>query len=119
MSSKDIPPRTNVPVIALASAVLLLIVVILVLSLTPSERTGTPVFVTVVGLVVSTVPSLIAAAFAERVSKDVRNGTLVQKTKQATHEALQEAGVVTHDAPTAKPVPESDDDADETEREDT
>ncbi len=116
MSPRDIPPRTNVPVIALLSAVLLLVVVVVVLAFVPAERQGTPVFVTVIGIVASTVPSLIAAAFAERVSKDVRNGTLVQKSKQATHEALQEARVVTYDGPPTDTVELEDDEDGDKER---
>lgn len=99
MSNTNIPPRTNVPIVSLISGTVLLAVVVIVLAFANPDRTSTPLFATVIGLVVTTVPSLIAAAYAERVSKDVRNGTLVQKTKQATHEAIREAGLITRDGP--------------------
>lgn len=60
---------------------------------------STPLVVTLVGLVVSTVPSLIAAAFAERASKDIRNGTVVAKAKEGAVEAIRQEQVVTRDGP--------------------
>jgi hypothetical protein len=42
-----------------------------------------------VGLIVTTVPSLIAAGFAERASRDIRNGVVKDKVA----DALEETGV--------------------------
>jgi hypothetical protein len=45
-------------------------------------------------VVASTVPSLLAAAFAERASRDIRNGTVTEKAREGAVEALQDTGVV-------------------------
>jgi hypothetical protein len=45
-------------------------------------------------VVAATVPSLLAAAFAERASRDIRNGTVTEKAREGAVEALQETGVV-------------------------
>lgn len=45
-------------------------------------------------IVASTVPSLLAAAFAERASRDIRNGTVTEKARQGATTALKETGVV-------------------------
>lgn len=39
-----------------------------------------------IGLIITTVPSLIAAAFAERASRDIRNGVVKDKVKEGLHE---------------------------------
>lgn len=45
-------------------------------------------------VVASTVPSLLAAGFAERASRDIRNGTVTEKARQGATEALEETGVI-------------------------
>lgn len=47
----------------------------------------------IVAFVVTTLPSLFAAGFAERTSRDVRNGVIVEKARQGTVKALTETGV--------------------------
>lgn len=91
-----IPATKNLPYASLASAVLLIIVgAVVVVSGNGGENGGA----ILIGLVVTTIPSLIAAAFAERNAKDIRNGTVTEKVRQGTHKALDEAGVVTRDGP--------------------
>lgn len=43
--------------------------------------------------IITTLPSLFAAGFAERTSRDVRNGVIVEKSRQGAHKALTESGV--------------------------
>lgn len=45
------------------------------------------------GLIITTIPSVTAAGFAERAARDIRNGVVQDKAKQGTHEALIESGV--------------------------
>lgn len=50
-------------------------------------------------LAASTVPSFVAAGYAERASRDVRNGTVTEKAKEGALEAIEEKGVVTRAGP--------------------
>lgn len=99
MRSNDIPSRTNLPVVSLLAAVSLIGIAVVALIFVHLDDRTTPVFLSLIGLIVTTVPSLIAAAYAERVSKDVRNGVVEAKTKTAVKEALNEHQVVTRDGP--------------------
>ena len=90
-------PRTNAPTVAALSAavVMLGLVVGLVIMLSMGERlnaTNTPLVVSLIGVVVTVVPALVSAAFAERASKDIRNGTLVAKSQEGAARALVEHG---------------------------
>lgn len=93
--------RDNVPFLALGSAAVFLAFGVLALVFVDTSDTdkGTNLAV-VIGLVVTTVPSLVAAAFAERASRDIRNGTVTAKAKEGTRQALDETGVteVAHNA---------------------
>lgn len=62
---------------------------------------STPVVVSLVGMVITVVPGLLAAAYAERASRDLRNGMIVHKAKQGAAQAIDEAGVVTRQGPDA------------------
>lgn len=64
------------------------------------DRT-TPLALTLMGLIASTVTSLVGALYSARTSADLRNGTVVAKVKEGTHEALREAEVVTRHGPVA------------------
>lgn len=87
MSNRDNTPGSgNLPVYALAAAVVLVLAALGSLLFVDPESKSTPQLYIVVGLIVTTVPSLIAAAFAERVSRDVRNGTLKGKVVDALDE---------------------------------
>ena len=84
---------TNTPILAIATAVLLCaFAVVVIVAGYGDEGAGA----LMIGLILTTVPSLIAAAFAERVSRDVRNGVVEHKAKQGARQALNEAGI--HDA---------------------
>lgn len=86
----------NAPIFALAAAVVMLLAGAgVVVSGNGGKNDGS----LLVGLVVTTIPSLIAAGYAERTSRDVRNGTVTEKARQGTRKAIEEAGVVTRDGP--------------------
>lgn len=77
------------PLWSLGSAVVLVAMCLGFLSFAHLDEASTPIAITVIGLVVTTVPTLIGAAFAERASRDIRNGTVTTKVK----DALEETGV--------------------------
>jgi len=82
--------RINTPLVSLGSAILLVVVFVVLVETGHAGQNGDNLLI---GLLVTTIPSLIAAAYAERTSRDVRNGVLTQKAKEGTHQALQESGV--------------------------
>lgn len=92
-------PTTNLPFYSLIAAVLFVALAVLALVFVPRDDTRMAQLVLVIGLIVTTVPSLIASAFAERTSRDVRNGVLVDQVKTGTKQALVEHNVVTRDGP--------------------
>jgi uncharacterized membrane protein len=85
----------NIPIIASIMAAVFLIAAVVMVMFTNEDRATTPQFVTLIGLVVTTIPSLIAAAFAERSSRDIRNGVVTDKAKDGALKALEESGVTT------------------------
>lgn len=90
MSNAEIPRGHNKPLYSLATAVLLTTIGALVLIFGSENGSNT---VVLIGLVATTVPSLIAAAFSERTARDVRNGVLEEKARRGAHTALEESGV--------------------------
>lgn len=93
---EDRPNVTNAPIYALGSAVLMLGAGAVVVMSGHGGANGGNLLI---GLVVTTIPSLIAAAFAERTARDVRNGTVTEKARLGASKAISEAGVVTRDGP--------------------
>ena len=94
-----IPGGMNLPVLSLLTAVLFLALAVVALVFVPKDDTRMTQVVLLVGLVASTVPSLIASAFAERTNRDIRNGVLVHQAKTGASQALVEHNVVTRDGP--------------------
>lgn len=90
---------TNLPVLSLGAAVLFVALAVLALVFVPKDDQRLTQVVLLVGLVVSTVPSLIASAYSERTSKDMRNGVMVDQVKTGARQALVEHNVVTRDGP--------------------
>lgn len=84
---RAIPP--NAPHYTLGAGVLLVVVGVLAAYLTDNRQSMT----TLLGLIATTVPSLLAAGYAERASRDIRNGTVTEKAKQGTKQAMDEVGV--------------------------
>lgn len=83
----------NTPVWSLVTAVMLVGFAVVTLVFADFDDERTPYIVMVLGLIVTTVPSLISSVFAERASRDIRNGVVVEKTREGATEALHETGV--------------------------
>ena len=62
------------------------------------DAATTPLILTVLGLVGTTIPALIAAAFAERAARDIRNGVLQNQVRKGAHDALREQRIADWDA---------------------
>lgn len=79
--------KNNVPVVAIGTLLILIgyAVVLAVTGHMSDEIVG--------GLIITTVPSVAAAAFSERAARDIRNGVVQEKAKAGVHEALAETGV--------------------------
>ena len=85
---QGLPPNT--PVLAIVTALSLVgFAVVVIVTGYGTSRNGA----LLIGLVLTTVPSVIAAAFAERVSRDVRNGVVETKAQRGAEAALAETGV--------------------------
>lgn len=91
--------RNNLPLYSLGSAILLLLSAVIAVVVVDPSKQSTPVFISVMGLILTTVPSLLAAAFAERTARDVRNGVVEEKVRNGAHQAMREAGVITREGP--------------------
>lgn len=82
--------------LALIGALVLVFIgaaLIAVLAIAGELNTSSTSVMTIIGLIVSAVPALIAAGFAKQAATDIRNGVLVDKVTQGTHRALDESGV--------------------------
>jgi uncharacterized membrane protein len=91
--------HVNLPLYSLLTAGFLVALAVIALIFVKADNNTTPVLISIVGLIATTVPSLIAAAYAERTNRDIRNGVVEEKVKSATKEALVEHQVVTRDGP--------------------
>lgn len=80
----------NTPHYTLAAAVVLVVVGVAAAYVTDNRQSMT----TLLGLIATTVPSLLAAGYAERASRDIRNGTVTEKARQGSVRAMEEVGVV-------------------------
>lgn len=99
--NKDEGVSVTVPKVAVLAAVVALILIAAVLVLYDDK--GDRNTAKLIGLIVTTIPGLLALGFAERASRDIRNGTVVAKAKQGAKAALEEAGpgIATEGARTA------------------
>jgi|SRR5690242_13891129 len=50
-------------------------------------------------VVIAALPALLAAGYAERTSRDVRNGTVVEKARQGARKALEDHHVLQESSP--------------------
>lgn len=81
----------NVPMYAVICIVVMVIAaVVLLLFANPATTPSLPL---VIGLLVTTIPSLVAAVFSERASRDIRNGVMKDKVKEALDEKSNEQGM--------------------------
>lgn len=89
--------KASAPVAVFSSIVALIaLVVALIIGLALGgdlNSSTTPLIVSILGLVGSTIPALIAAGFSERASRDIRNGVVTRKAHDGALQALHETGV--------------------------
>jgi hypothetical protein len=62
--------------------------VILVLFANPASS---PSLLIVLGLIASSTPSLVAAIYSERASRDIRNGVVADKAREGAAQALEDS----------------------------
>lgn len=91
----------NMPLWSLLSAVVLVITLGVVILVTPVDKLSASQTGIFIALIVSSVPSLLAAAYAERTSRDVRNGVVAEKAREGAVQAIEEQGVLTQSGPVA------------------
>lgn len=84
----------SLPAVSLIVAFLFVVSVLGAVILVDFNAHTTPIIISIVGLVISTVPSMISSAYSERASKDIRNGVVTEKAKVGALEALDETGVI-------------------------
>lgn len=90
-TTTSINAKTNLPLFTLGAAVILIALLILALIFIPARnQLTTDLLVT---SVMGSIPGLIAAAYSERNSRDMRNGVVEQKVKDGATKALKETGV--------------------------
>lgn len=78
----------NIPVVTLVALVLTVVALVLLILFGDPARSAT-----FEGILIGAVPSLLAAAYSERSSRDIRNGTVTDKARQGARAALDESGV--------------------------
>lgn len=84
----------NTPKVSITAACVLVVCGIIGIGISAARGGDVTTQVTqIVGLIGITVPGLIAAAYSERSSKDIRNGVMEQKVKNGSIAALVETGV--------------------------
>lgn len=88
------PPGGNFPRTALTAACVLtglVVALVGVLAVTGAlTAEATPLVVSIIGFVGVMVPGLVGATYAERASRDIRNGTIVAKAKEGAVQALHD-----------------------------
>src|SRR6266542_805089 len=89
------PLPKNMPLWSLFSAVALIVTLGVVLLVVPPDRMSSSQLAIFVALIVSTVPSLLGAAYAERTARDVRNGVVAEKAREGAVQAIEDASVLT------------------------
>lgn len=92
--SSDIPDnlrRQNRPLATMLVGVLLLALAGALLLIVPDAREDE--LGLILGVIVLAVPGLLAAGYAERTNRDVRNGVLTEKARQGAQRAMDDVGV--------------------------
>lgn len=80
----------RVPLYALIAAVIFIIAAVVLAVIAPPDSEST---VIVIGLIASTIPSLVAAFASEKTNRDIANGVLTEKARVGTRQALDETGL--------------------------
>lgn len=97
MSDNTSPNRiSNVPLYSLIATIALVVAAVVLVIFAPPDKQG---FTVLLGLLVTTIPSVVASIYSERASRDIRNGILVEKAKEGAKEAIAESQVLTRTGP--------------------
>jgi hypothetical protein len=96
MSEPSGPPKitTNAPLYTFGTIVLFVMAVVVLIVTNHADESGL-----FLALAISTLPSLVGSLFAERASRDIRNGVVVEQTRQGAAQAIEEKGVVVRQGP--------------------
>jgi hypothetical protein len=86
----------NAPFYALVATGIFVVAAVLLVIFADPENQGTAM---ILGIIASTLPSLVAALYSERTARDVRNGVAREQAKQGAAEAIEDAGVLTRSGP--------------------
>lgn len=86
--------RTNTPLYSFLSLVVFVGAMVALIVTDHASDSGV-----LLAVVVSTLPSLVAAISSERTARDIRNGVVQDKARQGAHEAIAEAEVLTRPGP--------------------
>lgn len=87
---------SNVPLYTVVTTAILLVAAVLLVVFVPQDKQG---YSLLLGLLVTTIPSVVSSLYAERASRDIRNGVVVDKVKEGTKQAIAESQVVTRTGP--------------------
>lgn len=88
--------KGNQPLFTFLTAVVMMVAGACVLIFAPFDTAHNADLAIFFGMMSSAVPALVSSFFAERGSKDIRNGVVVDKAQQGAAQALEETGLVTH-----------------------
>lgn len=91
--------KSSTPFYAMICIVVMIVAAVVLLLF--SNPATAPSLTIVIGLIVTSIPSLVAAFHAERASRDIRNGVVVEKVKQGATQAIEESQVLTRTGPVA------------------
>lgn len=92
---KDRLPH-NAPLYALVASVVFVAAAVALVIFADPENSNTMMLI---GLLVSTIPSLVAAVFSERTARDIRNGVMVEKVREGAAQAIDEKQVIVRNGP--------------------
>lgn len=87
-----------VPLYAFLATIVFLVGAVFLVIYAPANKEGVAL---VIGIIISTIPSMVAAFASEKVSRDIRNGVVEEKAKAGATAAIAETHVVTTDSPLA------------------
>lgn len=86
----------NVPLYSMVTTGILVVAAVLLVIFGDPDKQG---FMILLGLIVTTVPSVVSAIYSERASRDIRNGVVVDKVREGASQAIEDAQVITRTGP--------------------
>jgi len=87
---------SNTPLYTMIATVICIVAGVALVIFGPA---GSAEVTTLIGLLATTIPSIVSSLFSERASRDIRNGVLVEKVKQGAEQAIEESQVIRRDGP--------------------